>query len=122
MSKLSERDVLSKQSNAKGKGNLLPSLIPYNEKTLKISKILKRNWKLIDQDEKLKKILARKPFLAPQRHRNLADLLVYTKTVTNSRRQRAQGMSTNLTNYKPNVMQRKLESNVGNEVTGCSAG
>ena len=30
-------------------------------------------------------------------------------------------MSTNLTNYKPTVMQKRLESELGNKVTGCSA-
>ena len=49
-------------------------LLPYDENTVRINDILKRHWNLIEQDDKLKKIWPEKPFLALQRHKNLADL------------------------------------------------
>ena len=78
VSKLSQRDVLFKPSNARETGNLLPFVIPYDENTVKINKILKRHWNLKEQDENLKRIWPEKPFLALQRHKNLSDLLVHT--------------------------------------------
>ena len=78
VSYLSQRDVLFKTPDTKRTGNVLPFVIHYDENTVKINNILKRHWNLLEQDEKLKKIWPEKPFLALQRHQNLADLLVHT--------------------------------------------
>ena len=80
VSKLSQRDVLFKPSNARETRNLLPFVIPYDENAVKINNILKRHWNLIERDENLKQIWPEKPFLELQRHKNLADLLVHTSS------------------------------------------
>ena len=61
VSKLSQRDVLFKQSIAKETGNLLPFVIPYDENSVKINDILKRHWNMIEQDETLKRFGQKKP-------------------------------------------------------------
>ena len=73
-----QASVLFKTPDTKRTGNVLPFVIHYDENTVKINNILKRHWNLLEQDEKLKKIWPEKPFLALQRHQNLADLLVHT--------------------------------------------
>lgn len=78
VSKLSQREILFKPPNSKKTENILPFVIPYDENKIRINHILKRHWSLITQDEKLNKIWPKKPFLALQRHKNLADLLVHT--------------------------------------------
>jgi hypothetical protein len=78
ISTISQRDILSKPSNKKNTENVLPFVISYDENTVKINNILKRHWYHITQDEKLNKIWPKNPFLALQRHKNLADLLVHT--------------------------------------------
>ena len=61
VSKLSQRDVLFKQSIAKETGNLLPFVILYDENTVKINDILKRHWNMIEQDETLKRFGQKNP-------------------------------------------------------------
>ena len=57
----------------------LPFVIPYDNTTIEIGKILKDNWQSIENDEILKQIWTKQPFVALKRHTNIKDTLVRSK-------------------------------------------
>ena len=58
----------------------LPFVIPYDNTTIQISKILQTNWHRIEEDGTLNCIWTKKPFVALKKHKNLKDTLVKSKT------------------------------------------
>ena len=76
----SQSDLLfanNKQTTQTAKN--LPFVIPCDNTTIEIGKILKENWKLIEQDDTLKQIWTKQPFVALKRHKNIKDKLVRSK-------------------------------------------
>ena len=76
----SQSDLLfanNKQTTQTAKN--LPFVIPYDNTTIEIGKILKENWKLIEQHDTLKQIWKKQPFVALKRHKNIKDKLVRSK-------------------------------------------
>ena len=57
----------------------LPFVIPYDNTSIEIGKILKDNWQAIENDEVLKQIWTKQPFVALKRHKNFKDILVRSK-------------------------------------------
>ena len=57
----------------------LPFVIPYDNTTIQIGKILQTNWHIIEEDGTLNSIWTKKPFVALKKHKNLKDTLVKSK-------------------------------------------
>ena len=51
----------------------------YDNTSIEIGKILKDNWQAIENDEVLKQIWTKQPFVALKRHKNFKDILVRSK-------------------------------------------
>ena len=56
-----------------------PFVISYENTTIEIGKVLDGNWKLIEQDDTLRQIWTKQPFVALKRHKNIKDKLVRSK-------------------------------------------
>ncbi len=57
----------------------LPFVVPFDNKTVQIGKILKSNWHLITDDINLKRIWNKEPFIALKKHNNIKDTIVRAK-------------------------------------------
>ena len=76
----SQTDLLfdsNKQTTQTAKN--LPFVIPYDNTSIEIGKILKNNWQHIESDDALKQIWTKQPFVALKRHKNIKDKLVRSK-------------------------------------------
>ncbi len=76
----SQSDLLfnnNKQTTQTAKN--LPFVIPYDNTSIEVGKILKNNWRSIESDDILKQIWTKQPFVALKRHKNTKDKLVRSK-------------------------------------------
>ena len=77
---LSQKDLLfPNNTKAQTEEKNLPFVIPYDNTTIQIGKILKTNWHIIEEDDTLNNIWMKKPFVALKKHKDLKDMLVRSK-------------------------------------------
>ena len=67
------------KSEEKTGNTILPFVIPYHDNFPHLTEALHRSWYIINNDENLRTIFPKKPFLSFTRHQNIQDQLIRTK-------------------------------------------
>ena len=73
-----QSDLLFRKKHDKPNHNILPFIIPYDQTNKLIGPILRKHWKIIENDPLLHTIWPKPPILAFKRKQNLCERLVHT--------------------------------------------